>query len=261
LERKGFTEVVLTGVNISLYFDSGLGLPELLEFLLAGTKTIRLRLSSIEPDEITGDFFRVLANPRIRPHFHLSLQSGSTEILSKMGRSYTTEDIEKTVALLRKVKGDLFLACDIIAGFPGENDREFEKTFSMLERTGFAWIHAFPFSPRPGTPAFDFPGKVNEKDTVKRVRQLTDLASKSRRDYINRWKGKELEAVIEAGKKLPNGFVNAVSENYLKLLVNCGDDPGPAPGALIRCRILENGVSKDKFPGHFDAPAEIVSPS
>ena len=275
LEEKGFAEAVLTGVNISQYGDSGMNLPELLEFLLSGTKTIRLRLSSIEPAGLASDshfdeFISVLENKRVRPHFHLSLQSGSDRILAKMRRPYTKDDVEKTVSALRAVREDPFLACDIIAGFPGETEEEFENTYSLCEKIGFAWIHAFPFSPRPGTEAFDFPDKVSEGAAVKRVRQLTDLARKGRLEYLGRWEGKEVEAVVEAGERLP-GTVPAVSENYLKLClklrVNYGDKPAPAPGSLIRCKILPrifpHGASEleitGKLLGGYDASAEVVA--
>ena len=256
LEQRGFGEVVLTGVNISQYRDLNMGLPELLDFLLGGTERIRLRLSSIEPDFLVSgnsadNFFRILANPRIMPHLHLSIQSGSAEILSKMERSYIPGDVERAVCLIRSVRLDPFIACDIITGFPGETEEEFEKTRELCERKDFAWIHAFPFSPRPGTAAFGFPGKVSQRDAVKRVELLTSLARKGRREYICRWEGKEVEAVVERGGGAPACHVHGVSENYLKLLIDCGADPLPAPGTIIRCRVLSASKEKgiDAFAG------------
>ena len=248
LERRGFAEAVLTGVNISQYRDFGTALPGLaglLSFLLEGTEAIRLRLSSIEPDELTQEFIRVVENPRIRPHFHLSLQSGSAEILAKMGRSYSPQDIEKAVKRLRSVRNDPFLACDIIAAFPGESAAEFDKTLALCGGIGFAWIHAFPFSPRPGTAANAFPGRVSEREAARRVELLTELGRKGRADYIRRWEGKEAEAIVESGKGEQEGFIPALTENYLKLRINCGEKPSPAPGSLIRCRILQ--AAKGRF--------------
>ena len=281
LEQRGFAEAVLTGVNISQYHDPLLpGLSGLLEFLLEGSGKIRLRLSSIEEfpskefptkefpsKEFSTErnreaFFKVIANRRIRPHFHLSLQSGSAALLAKMGRRYNPQDVEKTAAQLRKAREDPFLACDIITGFPGETDKDFEETVELCRKIGFAWIHAFPFSPRPGTAAFGFPGKVDEKIKTSRMKILTALARKGRLDYLRRWEGKEVEAVVESGGKLNGsykppcpgkaGFVPAVSENYLKLLVFCADNQFPAPGSLIRCRILRPEGSR------FDALAERI---
>jgi len=246
MEQRGIAEAVLTGVNISQYRDSGMDLPGLLEFLLNGTEKIRLRLSSIEPESkepepglFNDAFLRVLTDKRIRPHFHLSLQSGSAEILAKMGRPYSPADIEKIAALLRGIRQDPFLACDIIAGFPGETECEFEKTCKLMEKLSFAWIHAFPYSKRPGTAAFGFSGAVSGKDAARRVELLTSLARKGREEYIQRWKGREVEAVVEAGENLPKGMVQAITENYLKVRVDYGEEKAPAPGSLIRCRIAE----------------------
>ena len=262
LEQRGFNEAVLTGVNITQYRDSKLEFPDLsglLEFLLDGTEKIRIRLSSIDPDLLNDRFFTVLANRRIRPHYHLSIQSGSEEILAKMGRHYTPADIEKTVEKLRLAQEDPFLACDIIAAFPGESEAEFEKTRLLCEKTGFAWIHAFPFSRRPGTPAYDFGGRVNEKEAKRRVKLLANLAQKGRLEYIRRWKGRELEAIIERGKGENGIFVPALSENYLKLSVDCenrdyASGPVPGRGSLIKCRLKEESP---EYPV-FDACAELI---
>ena len=260
LEERGFMEAVLTGVNIAQYRDSEMDLAGLLDFLLKGTEKIRLRLSSIEPDELNDEFIQVLVSSRIQPHFHLSLQSGSAEILEKMGRPGNPEKIEKTLKQLRSVRHDPFLACDIIAGFPGESDEEFEKTYKFCQKNAFAWIHAFPFSPRPGTAAINFSPKVPESDAVRRVNLLTALAKKGRRDYLGRWLGKEVEAIVEGEgknekgkeKREMRGAVPGVSENYLKLLIDNGGSPVPAPGSLVKCRILQPADEA------FDAFAERV---
>jgi threonylcarbamoyladenosine tRNA methylthiotransferase MtaB len=247
-----------------------MGISELLKFLLdktengtenktekTGTEAIRLRLSSIEiePGLFNDVFLRVLANERIRPHFHLSLQSGSAAILAKMGRPYSPEEIEETVNLLRRLRHDPFLACDIIAGFPGETECEFEKTYALMEKLDFAWIHAFPYSRRPGTAAYGFSGNVGCKDAARRVELLTLLARKGRREYVRRWKGREVEAVVEAGENPPVGTVQAVTENYLKVCVNYWDEEKPVAGSLIRCRIA--GIPET---GNYDAMAENVRP-
>jgi threonylcarbamoyladenosine tRNA methylthiotransferase MtaB len=262
LECRGLGEAVLTGVNITQYRDDARRLPELLDFLLENTRYIRLRLSSIEPEPggFGPDFIRVLSHPRIRPHFHLSLQSGSAEILAGMGRPYNPADIGEGIRLLRSVRDDPFLACDIITGFPREGEGDFEKTLEFCEQIGFAGIHAFPYSPRPGTAAFDFSGRVSEREAVRRVGLLRGLAQKGRREYLRRWAGGVLAAVVEAGKGLPRGFFPALSENYLKLLVAGGDEQLPPAGTLLRCRILEPGRGGGKLPeaSRFDALAERI---
>ncbi|MDR3138897.1 MAG: radical SAM protein [Treponema sp.] len=259
LEARGYGEAVLTGVNIHLYRSGGLDLGKLLGYLLDNTKKIALRLSSTEPEGLKDDFIKVLENPRIRPHFHLSLQSGSPRVLERMRRPYTPEAVERGIGLLRSLRGDPFLACDIIAGFPGETPEDFEKTYEFCRRIGFSWIHPFPYSRRPGTEAYGFQGAVPEREAVLRVNRLLGLAREGRRAYISRWMGKQVDAVIEDPGKGDAPFIPAVSDNYLKLLIPRDSDFSPSPGSSLRCRICP-------FPGgegapdyaRFDAAAERI---
>jgi threonylcarbamoyladenosine tRNA methylthiotransferase MtaB len=254
IEDRGIAEAVLTGVNICQYAGSGLNLGGLLEYLLRGTTSVRLRLSSLEPDAVTEDFAEVLRDSRIRSHFHLSVQSGSPVILKGMGRPYGPEEILAAAERLRSVKDDPFLACDIIAGFPGETGEEFEKTRKLCERLRFAWIHAFPFSRRPGTAAFSYGNRVSERDAAVRVKILASLARNGKKEYVKRWTGRETEAVVEEREK-KSCFYGATSDNYLKLLLS-GDFGGLQAGHSIRCRIAELPVAGD-FSG-FDAAASCL---
>jgi threonylcarbamoyladenosine tRNA methylthiotransferase MtaB len=252
IEAKGCPEVFITGVNITQYKDkdTGIDLAGLLELLLEGTRNICLRLSSLEPECIDTQLASILGHPRIRPHFHLSVQSGSDLILKTMRRAYNMDTVEKAIILLRSAKDNPFLACDIITGFPGETEDEFAKTLSFCEKTRFAWIHAFPYSGRPGTAAFSFGDPVRDIDKTRRVETLTALALRGRREYAKAWLGKELSAVVE---KAPCSTrqCRAVSENYLKLLVNCNGEI-PRPGSVIRCVLAE--VCEDEA---FDAIARL----
>jgi threonylcarbamoyladenosine tRNA methylthiotransferase MtaB len=262
LEAGEYGEAVLTGVNISQYRDGNRDLGGLLEYLLEGTRRIAIRLSSLEPEGVTPKTAEVFAHPRVRPHFHLSVQSGSPGILRKMGRVYGPEEVERGIALLRSVKGDPFLACDMITGFPGETEAEFEKTFSLCERAAFAWIHAFPYSPRPGTPAWDFGNPVTERDAVRRVGLLTDMARRGRREYAARWFGRETGVIIEGKNKKNAGYTRGLSDNYLRLLVRIppGMTPPPA-GTVIRCRIGEIREGEGGPGGDgYDAAAIPVGP-
>jgi threonylcarbamoyladenosine tRNA methylthiotransferase MtaB len=241
-EGGGCAELMITGVNVSRYNHSGADLAGLLEYLLAGSKTIALRLSSLEPECIGEKLASVIAHPRIRPHFHLSVQSGSEAVLKRMGRSYGPAKIGEGAALLRSAKDNPFLACDIIAGFPGETEDDFLQTLALCEKINCAWIHAFPYSRRRGTAAYSFgegPGgpagpSVCERETTRRVEALMRLAVKGRREYVRQWLGREISAVAEKGKTDGSGQCRAVSENYLKLLVNFSGEP-PQPGTSIRC--------------------------
>ncbi|MCL2197003.1 MAG: tRNA (N(6)-L-threonylcarbamoyladenosine(37)-C(2))-methylthiotransferase MtaB [Treponema sp.] len=257
-------EAVLTGVNISQYKEQGrkknltaqlhgvtrseeeraFGLSELLYYLLSGTKKIAIRLSSLAPESADEKLCGILRHPRIRPHFHLSVQSGSDKILEKMGRVYNAQTVERAVSLLRSAKEDPFLACDIITGFPGETETEFEQTLNLCRKLDFAWIHVFPYSKRQGTPAFSFKGSVTENEVTKRVRLLTDLAKKGRAEYIRRWIGKEVDVVAENSKKQNPGFYSGVSGNYLKALVRCTDCNPMTIGKVLRCKLSEIAESE-----------------
>jgi threonylcarbamoyladenosine tRNA methylthiotransferase MtaB len=254
LEAAGHGEAVLTGVNISQYRSAGLDLGGALEFLLANTRTIALRVSSLEPDGMDDSLFRALSNRRIRPHFHLSIQSGSPRILKRMRRGYTPAAVETAIRRLRELRGDPFLACDIIAGFPGETPAEFAETYELCRRSNFTWIHAFPFSRRPGAEAWDFPDNVPEREAVSRVESLMNLARQGRAAYIRAWAGKIVAAIVEVGD---NGkSPTALSENYLKLRLPLSPDP-PLPGTVVACRILAPAEWPDS---HFDAAAELIPP-
>jgi threonylcarbamoyladenosine tRNA methylthiotransferase MtaB len=248
LEAEGFKEAVLTGVNICKYnAPDAATLDALIALLLSGTSGIAIRLSSLEPDFITDGFASALVSPRVRPHFHLALQSGSDRVLQAMGRRYTSETARRACALLRSVKADPFMACDVITGFPGESEADFRQTLGLCAELDFAWIHAFPFSPRPGTRACSMPGRVSERDASARVAALTRLAESGKQAYIARWQGKTVRAIVQGsgnasglcGNALQSHAV-ALSENYLKLELR-GSTP-LRPGDEVSCVL---GVNAD----------------
>jgi threonylcarbamoyladenosine tRNA methylthiotransferase MtaB len=268
LEEKGYGEAVLTGVNISQYRDpQKRDLGGLLEYLLKETASIRLRLSSIEPGLFDPRFIRAVSHERVQPHFHLSLQSASAPVLARMGRSYTPAEAGEGLGLLRAAKNDPFLACDIIAGFPGENQGEFEKTFEFCRKAGFAWIHAFPFSRRPGTAAWNFTDLVSEQEADLRVERLGELALEGRKRYVRRWLGKETEVIPEEAQGKISGFAAGVSANYLKILIPLNGRPPPEARKILRCRISgepareagSSAVIPEMFAkSRFDAEGEMI---
>jgi len=279
LEEGGMAEAVITAVNICQYMDPEgnigpagprpgmpenrpLSLPGLLRFLLDNTEHIALRLSSLEPEFFepgagTDDIFAVLAHPRIRNHFHLSVQSGSDTVLAAMGRPYRAREILRLTEKLRAARDDPFLACDIIVGFPGETEEDFEKTVQLCRTVDFAWIHAFPYSKRPGTASAAMKkGLVSQRAAGERMGILMEIAREGRSGYIRRWLGKTVEAVAEsppAGKPVGSGFFPALTDNYIKVLaVSKGEKP--MPGTAFRCKIEK----AREPPGEFDAWAEPV---
>jgi threonylcarbamoyladenosine tRNA methylthiotransferase MtaB len=260
LEEAGFAEAVLTGVNIAQYRSPACGegdvygLGELLLFLLKNTSTIALRLSSIEPEPgfLEGAFAEAVKDSRIRPHFHLSVQSGSDRVLKAMARPYGREDIIKAADTLRKLKGDPFLACDIITGFPGESPADFGQSFDLCAGVDFAWIHGFTFSPRPGTAAFSLPHRVSEREAVERLERLAGLAERGKRAFVARQQGKTVQAVVAGSKKVP--FLSLVTDNYIKVRAPfpSGREIQPKAGSALLCRI-------GPYAGNgFDAEGEIV---
>ena len=267
LEASGKAEVVLAGVNLFQYRDGELRFPGLLRLLLEGSLSIAIRLSSYEPEGIDADFLEVFAHPRIRPHVHLPVQSGSDTILGRMARAYRRRRVIAACEALRRVKGDLFIAADLIAGFPGESKEDFADTLDLAQGCGFAWIHAFPFSPRPGTAAWDMGPKIPERIAGQRVGALGELARVGREAYIQRQVDTEVEAVLE-GPPSPDGQGprHATSANYLKLLVK-GLPPGLPAGTPIRCRLLPGAavarygrtISDEAFPINFDMEALFLA--
>jgi threonylcarbamoyladenosine tRNA methylthiotransferase MtaB len=211
LEASGFGEAVLTGVNICRYPD----LAGLIGYLLENTGRIRLRLSSLEPDAVDERLVRTVSHPRVRPHFHLSVQSGSDTVLARMGRRYKAAAVERVCAGLRAAKDDPFLACDIITGFPGETEADFAATYTLCKRVAFTWIHAFPFSPRPGTAAATMKPQIPQREAVARVERLRELAESGKAAYGKRWEGRFVEAIIEQYDS-GDETVSLVTENYLK---------------------------------------------
>jgi hypothetical protein len=192
--------VVLTGVNITSYRDPAAprtGLAELIERILSDTGRLRLRLSSLEPEMITGRLLSALAAPRVQPHFHIPVQSGSDRILATVRRPYKADRVRRAVADLRSVKEEPFIAADIIAGLPGEGEEDFRASFRLLEECRFSALHVFPFSPRPGTESEHAGGRVPERVIGERAAALRQLGERLQADYLSRWRGREVEAVLE----------------------------------------------------------------
>jgi threonylcarbamoyladenosine tRNA methylthiotransferase MtaB len=240
-EDAGAAEAVLVGVNISRWKGAAnAGLAELLHALVSGTKEIRIRLSSLEPDVFTEDFFAVLQNPRILPHFHVSVQSGSAEILRRMGRFHEPAAILAAIGRLREVKDDPFMACDMIAGFPGETEGHFSQTYDFCASADFAQVHVFPFSRRRGTAAWDYKPRIPERDAEKRVSILKNYSVLSRKRYIERWIGRETGGVCMSLKAEASAVsVEILADNYLRLQARLPRDSAflPQRGRRLACRI------------------------
>lgn len=226
LEKVGQKEVVFTTVNIGHYRGEYNGkylkFAELLDLCLQKTSTIAFRISSLYPEVVDDYFCSVIKNPRVRPHFHISVQSGSDKILKLMGRSYVRQTVVDACNKLRSAKENPFIACDIITGFPNETDEDFDETMKLCKECDFAWVHVFPYSERSGTVAASMKNKVPQYIRGERAKKVTLWASEQKVKYIDSCKNQVFDAVLEMPKKL---FIynkehnakklNAVTENFL----------------------------------------------
>ncbi len=178
LYDRGYREIVLTGVHIGDYRDeNGQNLDDLIEAFLSFTKIPRIRLTSLEPIEISDRLFELYSDKRLCPHFHLSIQSASTRVLKDMKRKYTEKNVRECLHNIEKKISNAFIGMDIIAGFPTETEDEFLKTFNVLSETSWTRLHVFPYSVRPGTRAMQF--KQLDKAIIKRrAKKLRDLSFK-----------------------------------------------------------------------------------
>ena len=251
LIASGQKEIVITTVNIaqyqSEYNGKTVGIADLLEILLNETKGVSFRFSSLYPQIVDERLCELIKDERVRPHFHLSVQSGSDDVLLNMNRPYKAQAVIDACRRLKEAKGNPFLACDIIAGFPGETDEDFNATMKLVKDCGFTWVHAFPFSPRPNTKAYTMKPKVPEYVTGKRVDELLEYSFESKINYINSQKGTVRKAIVETSHnagavKMRDGkrVIHAVSDNFLHCVVLIDDDREiPQAGSEVDVVVLE----------------------
>ncbi|MGE4133081.1 MAG: tRNA (N(6)-L-threonylcarbamoyladenosine(37)-C(2))-methylthiotransferase MtaB [Bdellovibrionales bacterium] len=176
LESKGVKEAVLTGVHIADYQDEDKGLEDLVEALLAKTSMARFRLTSLEPLEVSPRLLDLYQDPRLCPHFHMSIQAASTKVLREMKRKYTARDVQESLVNIAERVPGVFLGLDVIAGFPGESDEEFLETLEVLKASPWTRLHVFPYSRRPGTIAGRRDDEVPPSSISLRARLLRELS-------------------------------------------------------------------------------------
>ncbi len=213
--EEGYQEAVLTGTRIGAYDTDGLKLRDLVASILSETTISRLRLSSLQPREISPELLALWKDRRLCPHFHLSLQSGSAGVLRRMRRRYTRDEYEKTVALIRALVPDVAITTDVIMGFPGETEDEFKESFDFCKQMGFARIHVFPFSPRSGTEAAQMPGQVDEKVKKERSQKMITLAKESMDKFREQFKDTTLDVLWE--QQTGSGVWSGITGNYIRV--------------------------------------------
>jgi threonylcarbamoyladenosine tRNA methylthiotransferase MtaB len=229
----GAKEVVLTGTEVGAYSYRGIGLRRLLERILTETEVVRLRLSSLQPQEVSSGLIVLWQDGRLCSHFHLSLQSGSGAVLGRMKRRYAAEDYRRTVSLIREAVPDVAITTDVIVGFPGETEAEFEESFYFCREMGFARIHVFPYSPRPGTEAAGMPEQV--RDRVKRERSQRMLALAEEKVFL----GRTMEVLWE---KRSHGLWSGLTANYIKVYARSSENLTNQLMAVKLERLYNDGV-------------------
>jgi threonylcarbamoyladenosine tRNA methylthiotransferase MtaB len=220
LAANGFKEVVLTGIHLGAY---GLDLPSptALTALVRSIETEyivpRLRIGSVEPNEVSEDFLNLMATSRsICHHLHLPLQSGSDSVLSRMGRPYTSGLFRDLIAQISAAMPDAFIGADLIAGFPGESEAEFEETIRLLEELPFSDLHVFPYSSRPGTKAAGMPGHIPDRVVTERAARLRGIAAAKKSAFLERFAGKELTVLVQ-GFNDKTGVCRGLTRNYINV--------------------------------------------
>ncbi len=218
LHQNGYKEIVLTGVHIGRYLYSHLNLTGLLKKILDETAIERVRLSSLYPTEIDDRLIGLLAlNPRICPHVHLSIQSGDDEILRAMGRKYSRLELEEIVRQFKDAVPDITIGADIIVGFPGETETNFENSCSLIRESAINHLHVFRFSARPNTRAADMPDQIQPGEKERRTKVLRGIGRSIKRNRLTSFIGKELRVLFENRADSDSGELTGLSENYLRV--------------------------------------------
>ena len=220
LSKNGFCEVILTGIHVASYGKDldNMDLGKLLTMVNEIDGIKRIRLSSIEPMTLNEDFIKAITPcEKLCHHFHLSLQSGSDGTLKRMNRKYTTAEYKSIVKGLRAAYPDVAITTDIMVGFPGETDEEFDETVQFVKEVNFADAHVFQYSPRKGTVAAKRTDQIPSEIKEKRSKVIIDLTQKSRTEYLNSFIGKTLEVLFE--QPTSDGFFEGKTDNYITVCV------------------------------------------
>ena len=225
IAKKGIKEIVITGIHIASYgkdFDSNYRLIDLLEDLDKIDGIERIRLGSLEPTIVTEEFAKRLSKlDSICNQFHLSLQSGCDDTLKRMNRKYSCEEFFKVTEILRKYFKDVNLTTDIIVGFPGETDEEFEKTYEFLSKIKFYKMHVFKYSPREGTLAAKMTNQVDGNVKEERSQKLIELSNRNEKEYNEKYIGKKVEVLFEEEK---DGLWSGYTRNYVRVFTESGEN-------------------------------------
>ena len=238
LKQAEYHEVVLTGVHLGAYgldLSPKVDLTELLNRIHKSSPMDRVRLSSIEPHELTQDIIRLVAETEsFCNHFHIPLQSGDDRVLKKMHRPYTNSFLKDLIIKINQWIPDAAIGVDTLIGFPGETENAFENTYSLIKELPITYLHVFPFSARKNTPASRYPKQVDSKTIKARCEKMRNLGHVKKRNFYTKFKGKKVEILVEDKRDKSTGLLRGITSNYIPVHIN-GDDN--LKNTIVRVRI------------------------
>lgn len=237
LADKGFSEIVLVGINLTSYGREWDGsICDAVEIACSIPNVKRVRLGSLEPDSMTPEVISKLSTfEKLCPQFHLSLQSGCEKTLKRMNRHYTPLEYRGVCDMLKQHFPDCALTTDVMVGFPGEDETEFKESLTFVKSIGFLRVHIFSYSPRPGTPAARSPNQIPTAEKTRRNHIMAEVCNESRDKYLDRWIGRQTEVLIET--RHSNGGVEGYSPQYFNVRISPYDKKFSA-GQIVRVKII-----------------------
>ena len=223
LEKNGFCEIVLVGINLSAYgTDCGKNIVDAVKLAASFDGIKRVRLGSLEPDHITDEIISELSEiPEFCPQFHISLQSGCDITLKRMNRHYDSTEYYELCQKLRSAFDGTTITTDVMVGFPGETKDDFESSMEFVKKVGFEKVHVFPYSIRPGTPAARMTDQIEKSEKEKRAAEMTAATEKIRKDFLKSQIGKTLEILVE---EYHDGYAQGYTANYTPVKIPCECD-------------------------------------
>jgi threonylcarbamoyladenosine tRNA methylthiotransferase MtaB len=223
----GYHEVVLTGIHLGAYgidLSPSINLQALLDQIETHQPLMRIRLSSIEPNELNRSIIDLVASSDIFcPHFHLPLQSGDDTILKRMHRPYTRDLFRQQVLAIKTRMPQAAVGADVLVGFPGEGDHSFANTARLIEELPLSYLHVFPFSSRPGTPACDYPDQIPPQVIKQRTARIREIGLKKKRVFMRSAVGQQAAVLVETRRDTATGRLKGLTPNYLSVLLEGGD--------------------------------------
>ncbi len=259
VHERGFKEVILTGVHLGGYgkdLDPPIALEELLEMIAERSPIGRVRISSLDPEELSDRIISIVGqSEKFCPHFHLPLQAGENEVLARMRRRYTTEHFRERVERILETMPDAAIGTDLIAGFPGESMLQFEKCFKFIESLALAYFHVFPYSVRAGTTAAKLDAKVAGAEIKRRAAVMRELGERKRVEFARRMLGTRLRVLLE---ERIEGRLTGYSRNYVRVVAD-----GPEELANFEVEVEASFVQGAAVVGRitqtFDSPRTAIS--